>query len=440
MSPAAAEAATQRPGNPWWIPPILGRVPPEVDARQLSLIGAVALAIYFEGYDITMAAQAIKYIREDFGFPQSEIGRVSAWFRLGAIPAFFLIPFGDGFGRRRVFLLCIVGSSLATFATAFTQSIEQFILVQIFARTFLITGVAQAYVIVAEEVPAAHRGWSIGILGAFSALGVGLGALLFSMIEWLPYGWRSLYVVGVVPLALMPYFRARVRETARFTRERATGARAAFALGEWIGPIVALSTRHPVRTLCVIGIAAFSSAATGPVHALAADYVLTDHGWAPWEFSLMYLTGGVVGVIGNTLTGRLGDRFGRRIVGCAIFATMPLFGLAFYNGGSAWLLIVAWPLLAFTTTGGSMIVRALATELFPTSSRGTATGVLLLVETLAAAAALWLITWFTPMGTSIAVAVRAVVFVSAAAAVLALCLPETARRDLEDISGGGGSG
>ena len=124
MSPATAEAATQRPGNPWWIPPILGRVPPEVDARQLSLIGAVALAIYFEGYDITMAAQAIKYIREDFGLPQSEIGRVSAWFRLGAIPAFFLIPFGDVFGRRRVFLLCIVGSSFATLATAFTQSIE----------------------------------------------------------------------------------------------------------------------------------------------------------------------------------------------------------------------------------------------------------------------------------------------------------------------------
>src|SRR5512147_2387574 len=90
--------------NPWWIPGFLGRVPTDVVAADLKLLGAVALALAYFNYDLAVGGQTIKFVRQDFGLPQSEIGRLSAYFRLGAIPAFFAIPLADWIGRRRLFL------------------------------------------------------------------------------------------------------------------------------------------------------------------------------------------------------------------------------------------------------------------------------------------------------------------------------------------------
>jgi hypothetical protein len=80
------------------------------------------------------------------------------------------------------------------------------------------------------------------------------------------------------------------------------------------------------------------------------------------------------------------------------------------------------------------MIRALSTELFPTSSRGTATGWLMLLETGGAALALAAITQLTPEGASVVPAVTALCFLTLAAALVVLFLPETANRELEQIS------
>ena len=43
-------------------------------------------------------------------------------------------------------------------------------------------------------------------MGAF---GVAVSLLLFSLIEWLPFGWRSMYALGILPLLLLLMFRRR---------------------------------------------------------------------------------------------------------------------------------------------------------------------------------------------------------------------------------------
>ena len=71
-----------------------------------------------------------------------------------------------------------------------------------------------------EELSARDRGWGIGLLGALGSLGHGLAAIAFSMVEvHLPFGWRSLYLLGVVPLlflSLLPSQPSR-NETLRST-------------------------------------------------------------------------------------------------------------------------------------------------------------------------------------------------------------------------------
>jgi MFS family permease len=420
--------------QPWWLRllPFLGRVPHGVSPDQVKLLGTVALALLFEHYDIATLGNASKYIRESFDLPQSEIGRIFAWVRLGALPAVLLVPFADQVGRRRVFLFCLVGASVGTLLTAFTQTLVQFVAAQMLVRTCLIAGSASAFVIVAEEFPAQHRGWAIGILGALALLGFGLGALLFALIESLPFGWRALYLPGVVPLLLLPYFLRRVPETQRFRAEHAEGERA-FGLAAWLRPFVTLARDYPRRAALVALVGLLTAVGHAPAHGLVGDYVQTNRGWQPEQYSTLVILGGAIGIVGNTVIGRLADRLGRRALGFAVLASFPVAAVAVYST-DAWLLAAWWVVLVFVTSGGNTIVRALSTELFPTSSRSTAAGSLTLFETMGAVAGLYMVTVLTPEGGSVVAAVRVLACVAVLSALLVLLLPETAQRELEDIS------
>jgi MFS family permease len=149
----------------------------------------------------------------------------------------------------------------------------------------------------------------------------------------------------------------------------------------------------------------------------------------------MLLAAGTVGILGHPFAGRFADDRGRRLVGFCFYASLPLLAFAFYTV-PGWLLPFVWVPMVFSLTGGITIGRALSTELFPTSFRGTASGFLQLVDTLGAAAGLFLISALTPPDGSAVPAVRIVVWLALLAAVAVLLLPETGRRELEEISDG----
>jgi len=410
-------------------------VPSAVTEPQLRLVGAVALASCFEQFDQAMLTQAIKQIAADFGIAEQGLGSLLGWVRLGAVPALLLVPFADRLGRRWVFLASMVVMSVATVACAFAPTIEVFIGLQMLARMFMVTMAATSFVIVSEEVAATHRGWSIGILGALGTFGVGLSAMLFAAIDVLPYGWRAMYVVGVVPLGLLPMLRRRVTETRRFEeyRQARVAAVAEGAADGWWQPLVSLLRDYPGRTFAIALIGATVSGSAGVAYNFSAFFVQSVHGWSPGQYSIMLLAAGTLGIIGHPLAGRLADRWGRRGVGAGFFGALPLLAWLFY-GGPSWLVPFAWVPLVFALTGGSTIVRALATELFPTSYRGTASGWLQLLEALGAAVALFAVSWLTPSGESVFPAVRGVAFISLIAVVVLFFIPETGRRELEEIA------
>ena len=207
--------------NPWWIPPFLGRVPEGVEPAHLRVLGFVALAMFFENYDLGMLGNALPQIAATFGLDKAAQGEFTAMARFGALPAFLLLPFADRIGRRRILLLSIAGMSLGALATALAQSPLQFVVGQFAMRTFIVTAAITSFVVVSEEFPARRRGWGIGMLGGVGAIGFGFGALLYGFIEWLPFGWRALYAVGIVPLAFAPMFARGLRETERFAALRA---------------------------------------------------------------------------------------------------------------------------------------------------------------------------------------------------------------------------
>ncbi|MDD9934477.1 MAG: MFS transporter [Myxococcales bacterium] len=423
----------ERRRNPWWIPPFLGRVPAGLDDRSLQLLSAVALALLFEEYDLAMLTSTLKYISADLGMPEKEFGPYLIMIRAGALLAIFIIPLADRLGRRPLFIYSTAAMGVFTFATAFAQTPMQFVLLQAATRTFFLSGSAAAFVIITEEFPAEHRGWGMGMLAALGAVGHGVAAGAFALIDVLPYGWRALYAFGVIPLLLIPYFLSRVPETQRFKDHNVEPARF-FGLGEVIGPLKALAVTHPARAAGIALSGFLVSAATLPSFQYIGHLVLKGRGWSPGEYSTMVIVGGAIGIIGNIVAGRLGDAYGRKIVGFTLFSLFPFAAWGVYQGSTA-VISASWVGLVFCSMGGRVVLRALSTELFPTSHRGAASGMYSVLETLGGMTGLYIL---HRMGTDgvdeIADHTPLVASVIVLGAAVLLFFPETRRRELETIS------
>ena len=412
----------------------LGRAPQGLDARHVSVVGIVSLAFLFENYDLSMLSAAMKQIRESYGLAPSEMSELLAWIRLGAIPAFLLLPLADRIGRRRVFLVAIVGMSLGTFASGLAQTWLQFLVLQTITRAFLVAATATAVVLVAEALPAGQRGWGIGIMGAIGTLGVGIGALLYAFVDRLPFGWRFLYLVGLAPLLLFGLFRRKVAETERFQ-----AAQALLPSGSvWqrmLGPMLELVRDHPRRSLAVAAMAGSVAAAKTPAFNLVSEFVQSTHGWAPHSYSLMVLFAGALGSLGNPAIGHAADRFGRRPVAVVAFGAFPLVTFAMYFG-PGWAVPFVWIPFVFLLTGADVLMRIITSELFPTSSRNTAMGWETLHETLGAALGFTAVGWLARDGGDLARAAVAVSGVAVLGALVVWRFPETAGRELDAMSPG----
>jgi putative MFS transporter len=426
-------APTQR--RPWWIPPFLGKVPAGLERRHLDVLGVVSLALLFEEYDSAMLISALKHIAQDLGIAEAELGLYLGWIRLGALPAFFCMPLADRFGRRPVFIASTVALGVVTFATAFASNAFQFVLLQALTRTFFITGTTAGFVIVTEELPAEHRGWGTGMLAALGALGHGLSAILFSQIERLPFGWRALYVVGVVPVFCLPLFLKRIQESDRFDRHRREGGVvAAGAFAAVLGPMRALFVTHPLRAAVLALCGLLLAGATLPSFQFSGFFTQERLGWKPSHYSIMVISGGAIGILGNVAAGRLGDVFGRKRVGFVLLVLFPLASFAFYRSAS-WIVPIAWVPLVFCFMGGRVILKALSAELFPTSYRSAAAGLFAVMEALGAVVGMFVVYLYRSdnvdhLANTVPLAALAVV----GAAFLLLTFPETTRRELEEIA------
>lgn len=428
------EGPEERLRNPWWLLPFLGRVPVGINEKQLSLLGVVALALFFEEYDLAMLTLALPQIAPDLGMSVDELPDYLWMIRAGALPAFFMVPYADRIGRRPVFIWATALMGLLTFATGFAQTPMQFMLCQALTRTFFLAGSAVAFVMIAEEYPAQHRGWGMGVLAALGAVGHGLSAGLYAAVDSLPFGWRALYVVGIVPLLLVPMFLAKLPETDRFKAHANSAKGAAQGLGSALKPIIELARVHPLRA-AVIAVAGFLAAlGTLPSFQFTSLYVQDYLDWTPGEVSGMVIGAGMFGIIGNVVAGRLGDLYGRRPVGVVLMGLFPIMSYSYYHS-TGWVVAASFAGLVFCSMGGRLMLRALSTELFPTSQRGAAGGLYSVLETIGGICGLFALARYKVTDASEFGAILPLFALGMLLGGLTLlALPETRSRELEDLS------
>ena len=345
----------------------------DADARTDTYLRTLLLlliaATFFEGYDGAILSLVLPGIRDTFNVPESALGISRAIIELGLGFAFFLARAGDRWGRRTLLLWSVMGYTVTTTLTAFSTNLAMFTALQSLSRVCLGAEYAVALTMIVEEFPAERRGNAIGKLLMGEAIGaVVVALLLVAGIDKIGhFQWRTLYLVGIIPLVVLAYFRRRLKETRRFEQHRITvsAAGGSTRVGFW-------EPWRPAfrRTLVLVGlIHLLQSLPLFGATSWFFYYGEREAGIAPTFLFVIFIAAYGFGTLGYLVCGSMMERLGRRPTAItfgllAAFSSMALFQARNTVELGALLLVAV-----FFGLGMAPVLGAISTELFPTYIR-----------------------------------------------------------------------
>jgi putative MFS transporter len=328
-------------------------------------------ASFFEGYDSSILALVITGIQASFNVSESQLGIARGLIELGLFFAFFITRLGDRVGRRKLLLWTVVGYTISTTLTAFSWDLVSFSFFQHLSRVFGGAEYAVAITMIVEEFPATKRASALGRLLLFNALGaIVVALLLVAQIDKGPLEWRTLYLIGLLPLVALSFFRRRIQETQRFldyqaAKERGTEVRTVSFWEPWRPEyrrnLVLVGLVHLMRSLPLFGSTAWFF-----------YYGEREAGVSPDVLVIIFIAAYGIGIAGYGICGLAMERFGRRRTAVTYLLCSIIFATALFQVREPALLGLFLILGVFFGLGVAPVMGAMATELFPTNIRNQA--------------------------------------------------------------------
>ncbi len=349
----------------------------EISRRQWQCLGAALLGWMLDGMDIMLYAFALSAIRAEFGLSAAGAGALASVTLVAS--AFGGAVFGflaDRFGRVRALVGSILVYSIFTALTATARGIPELVLWRALVGLGLGGEWSTGSVLVSETWPAAHRGKAIGFMQSGWAIGYILAALCAAAI--LPrFGWRMLFVIGILPALVTVWIRRAIPEPELWRVQRAKSGPVPVrtALGMMIRPpLLGRTFFATLTTTCVLF--AYWGLFTWIPTFLSTPIEKGGAGLSIVRSSTWVIPMQIGAFFGYTLFGFAADRFGRRpafigfLLGAAIL--VPVYCLA---GRNPTVLILLGPAVGFFGHGYFSAFGAMLSELFPTRIRATAQGI-----------------------------------------------------------------
>jgi MFS family permease len=324
-------------------------------------------AAFFEGYDSSILALLLPNIQSSFGVSEATLGITRIPIELGLFVAFFVARLSDRVGRRPMLLWSVVGYTVFTALTAVSWDIWSFAFFQFASRVFLGAEYAIGVTMIVEEFPAHRRSRALGTLLAFAAAGtIAVGVLLGLGLQDTALDWRAFYLVGLVPLLVLGFYRRRLKETRRFEDVKAG------RVADEPKPSMLVPWRARYRrNLVLVGlIHMFRSIPLFGSTAWWAFYAERERGFTSDQVAFYIICAYGLGCVGYYVCGRAMERFGRRITGLVYGMGGVTFTIILFQTTNQTLSFVSLLLGVFFGLGSAPAMGAIATELFPTEIRG----------------------------------------------------------------------
>jgi SHS family sialic acid transporter-like MFS transporter len=379
---------------------------------------AAWLGYLLDGFDFILITLVLTDIAQEFHLDLPKAATlVSAAFASRWLGGLVLGAIGDRFGRRPAMVLAILAFALGSLLCGFAWSYWS-----LFAfRAIVGLGMAGEYgssaTYVMESWPASMRNRATGYLLSAYPIGTVLAALAYELVVPAA-GWRWLFYVGIVPIALALYLRRSLPEAREWVtdvgerkdvttssvlfnaRRRLPNAALAVVLAAALTLIFSGSgggATPYLAALSVLCLVAFAVQLAGrlwpvmlaimvtvfcaflyswPIQSLLPTYLKESLGYGAGQVSTALTWAGLGYALGCCLAGVLGDKIGtRRAYVLGLFVSLvfvfPVFAL---SGGQVVLLWVLLFAMQATSQGISGLLPKYIGDHFPTRLRAAGLG------------------------------------------------------------------
>lgn len=327
------------------------------------------VAAVIEGIDIISFGLAAADLRAALGLDTSQIALAAsanmAAFIIGALIAGRV---SDRIGRKWVLVVAMALMGVFSFATAHVTSFDWLLVARALTGIGLGASMPMFIALAAEAGAPEGRVSRVGVMLSGSPLG-GIIASLFVASHWGAH-WQAIFQLGgITPLILVPFLaifirESRVRETASVLPDgsRPSPLVTLFADGRWVSTLLLWVGLLSVQVLTYI---MFNWL---PV-------LLRDLGFDRWQASMAMTTFMTAAVVGNVAISRFMTGAGRWLVVAGVFAGVVASLLAFGLPNLSFIgIAVVSGLAGLFILSATVLLYGLATDIYPTSARGTGVG------------------------------------------------------------------
>lgn len=126
----------------------------------------------------------------------------------------------DRIGRKRTLLITLSVFSTTMLINGFAFSFPQLVLVCIVMGSGVGGTIPLAFTLLAEYTPSRYRGSVMVLVGILSLVGGYLIASIGAFVLLPAFGWRVLFLLGVLPVVVLPIIAAYVPESPRYLAAR----------------------------------------------------------------------------------------------------------------------------------------------------------------------------------------------------------------------------
>ncbi len=217
-----------------------------------------------------------------------------------------------------------------------------------------------------ETLPIAARGLFSGILQQ----GYAFGYLLAAVVYWAVFpffGWRGLFVAGVLPAFLVIFVRARVPESPVWLRRRETTT-------DFWRSVLTVLRQHWVLFLYVILLMTAFNAWSHGTQDMYQTFLGEQRHYGVTQKAATGIIYAVGAICGGTVIGHLSQKWGRRrsIILAAVFGSLLIPAWVFSRSFS--FIVIGGFAMQFMVQGAWGVVPVHLNELSPGDVRGTFPG------------------------------------------------------------------